>query len=53
MFVMMSGVFLSLLDISGRIMGVDRVVRVSNMEVIRTSDRSITFTWICTKMSGS
>lgn len=50
---MVVGVFLRLSDSSGKMRGVDRVVRVSSVEVIRTSDRSITFTWICTKMSGS
>lgn len=53
MFVMVVGVFLNLFDRSGRMIGVERVVRVSSMERARVIDRSITFTWICTKMSGS
>lgn len=53
MFVMVVGVFLRLLDRRGNRMGVKRVARVRSMNVFRTSDRSITFTWICTKMSGS
>lgn len=52
-FVMEEGVFLKLSESNGRIIGVSRVVRVSSMDVVRTSDRSITFTWICTKMDGS
>ena len=51
--VMVVGVFLRLSDRRGKMMGVVRVVRVSSMRVVRTSGRSITFTWICTKMSGS
>lgn len=51
--VMMAGVFLRLFDSSGKIIGVDRVARVSSMNVFRISDISITFTWICTKMTGS
>lgn len=53
MFVMVVGEFLRLSDIMGRIMGVNRVVRVRSVSVLRTSDRSITFTWICTKVDGS
>lgn len=52
-FVIVLGVFLRLLDSSGSRIGVKRVVRVKSMNVFRTSERSITFTWICTKMSGS
>ena len=52
-FVMEVGVFLNLSDRIGRMMGVNRVVRVSSIMVLRISERSITFTWICTKMSGS
>lgn len=52
-FVMVSGVFLELGDRRGNRMGVERVARVRSMNVLRTSGRSITFTWICTKMSGS
>lgn len=51
--VMMAGVFLRLFDSSGKIIGVDRVARVSSINVFRISDISITFTWICTKMTGS
>lgn len=47
------GVFLKLSESNGRIIGVSRVVRVRSIDVVRTSDRSITFTWICTKMDGS
>ena len=52
-FVIMLGVFLRLGDRRGNRIGVERVARVRSMNVFRTSDRSITFTWICTKMSGS
>lgn len=52
-FVMMVGVFLRLSDSSGKMIGVDRVARDSSMNVFRISDISITFTWICTKMTGS
>lgn len=52
-FVMVSGVFLELGDRRGNRMGVERVARVRSINVFRTSDRSITFTWICTKISGS
>lgn len=52
-FVIVLGVFLRLLDSRGSRMGVERVARVRSMNVFRTSERSITFTWICTKMSGS
>lgn len=52
-FVIVSGVFLRLSDRRGNRMGVKRVARVRSMNVFRTSERSITFTWICTKMSGS
>lgn len=52
-FVMVLGVFLRLGDRSGNRMGVERVTRVRIMNVFRMRDRSITFTWICTKMSGS
>lgn len=51
--VMVLGVFFRLLESRGKIIGVSRTVRVSSMDVFRTSGRSITFTWICTKMSGS
>lgn len=51
--VMVCGVFFRLFARSGKIMGVSRVIRVSSMNVFRTIDWSITFTWICTKMSGS
>ena len=52
-FVMMVGVFLRLFDSMGKMSGVERVVSVSSIRVIRISGESITFTWICTKMSGS
>lgn len=45
--------FLKLFDKRGSRIGVERVARVSSINVFRTIDRSITFTWICTKMSGS
>lgn len=48
-----SGVFLRLSDRRGNRIGVERVARVRSMNVIRISEGSITFTWICTKMSGS
>lgn len=51
--VMVAGVFLRLSDKSGNRIGVARVARVRSMNVFRIRDRSITFTWICTKMSGS
>lgn len=51
--VMVSGVFFRLSEMRGKMMGVSRTVRVSSMDVFRASGRSITFTWICTKMSGS
>lgn len=53
MFTIVVGLFLRLSDRRGNRMGVERVARVRSMEVFRISDRSITFTWICTKMSGS
>lgn len=53
MLVIIAGVFLRLFDSSGKMIGVDRVARVSNMNVFRISDISITFTWICTKIAGS
>lgn len=37
----------------GRIMGVRRITSVNGVRVFRSSVISITFTWICTKMSGS
>lgn len=52
-FVMVVGVFLRLSESSGKMIGVSKVARVSSIDVFRTSNRSITFTWICTKMSGS
>lgn len=52
-FVMVFGVFLRLFARRGKMIGVSRVVRVSSINVFRTIDWSITFTWICTKMSGS
>lgn len=52
-FVIVVGEFLRLFDSRGRIIGVDRIARVSSISVFRTNGRSITFTWICTKMSGS
>lgn len=48
-----SGVFLRLLDRRGNRIGVERVARVNSMNVLRTIERSITFTWTCTKMGGS
>lgn len=51
--VIVLGLFLKLSDKRGNRMGVERVARVRSMNVFRTSERSITFTWICTKMSGS
>lgn len=51
--VIVSGVFLRLPDSRGNRIGVERIASVSSINVVRTSDRSITFTWICTKMSGS
>lgn len=53
MFTIVEGVFLRLSDSSGKMIGVSRVVRAKSVNVFRTSGRSITFTWICTKMSGS
>lgn len=53
MFVMMVGVFFRLSDSRGKMIGVDRVARVSSMDVFRISVMSITFTWICTKIAGS
>ena len=52
-FVMVVGVFLRLFDNSGSRIGVKSVARVSSMNVLRTNDWSITFTWICTKIGGS
>lgn len=52
-FVMVVGVFLRVSDRRGKIMGVERVARVSRAVRLRTNRRSITFTWICTKMGGS
>lgn len=51
--VMVLGVFFRLFERNGKMIGVRRVVRVSSINVFRTNGRSITFTWICTKMSGS
>lgn len=34
-------------------MGVSRFVRVKSTKMFRINVRSITFTWICTKMCGS
>lgn len=51
--VIVAGEFLRLFDSMGKMMGVDRVARVRSMSVFRTSSRSITFTWICTKVDGS
>lgn len=53
MLVIVLGVFLRLLDKRGNRIGVERVARVKSINVFRTIERSITFTWICTKMSGS
>ena len=48
-----SGVFWSLGDKSGRMIGVSKMISVRSMEVLRSSVVSIAFTWSCTKMSGS
>lgn len=53
MFVMVVGVFLRFSDRRGKMMGVERVAKVSRAVRFRTNRRSITFTWICTKMGGS
>ena len=52
-FVIVVGVFLSLLDSSGKMIGVVRITRVSSVQTLRAIDGCITFTWICTKMGGS
>lgn len=52
-FVMIVGVFFRLSDSMGKMIGVQRTVRVSSMNVFRMSIWSTTFTWICTKMTGS
>lgn len=46
------GVFLNF-RIGGRMIGVRRIIRVSDVKVLRSRAVSITFTWSCTKMSGS
>lgn len=51
--VMLDGEFLRFVDSAGSSMGVKMIVSVSSMEVFRSNVVSITFTWICTKMSGS
>lgn len=51
--VMVLGEFLKVFRRMGRNMGVRIVVSVSNIRVLRSRAISTTFTWICTKMSGS
>lgn len=51
--VMVVGEFWKFFDRRGSRVGVRMTVSVSSIEVLRSSVGSITFTWICTKMSGS
>lgn len=51
--VMVVGVFWSLDDRRGIMIGRRRIVSVRSMEVLRSSVVSIAFTWSCTKMGGS
>ena len=51
--VMVVGVFWKFFDRRGSIMGASRMASVSSIIVLRSSGASITFTWSCTKMSGS
>lgn len=52
-FVMIVGVFFRLFDSMGKMIGVQRTARVSSINVFKINIWSITFTWICTKMTGS
>lgn len=47
------GEFWKFFNRRGRSMGVRVIVSVSSMVVLRSRAISITFTWICTKISGS
>lgn len=51
-FVIVVGEFLRLFDSMGKMMGVERVVRVRSMSVFRISNRFIIFIWICIKVDG-
>lgn len=51
--VVMVGEFFRFFDSRGRSIGVRMIVSVRSMDVLRSSVVSTTFTWICTKMSGS
>lgn len=51
--VMWVGEFWNVFDRSGSSVGARMVVKVRSMKVLRSSVVSITFTWNCTKMSGS
>lgn len=51
--VMVAGEFWNVFDSRGSSVGMRMIARVRSMEVLRSSGVSITFTWICTKMSGS
>lgn len=48
-----AGEFLKFFSMRGRIIGMRMIVVVRSMEVLRRRVSSITFTWSCTKMSGS
>lgn len=47
------GELLKFFDKRGSKIGVRMIVRVRSIEVLRSSVVSTTFTWICTKISGS
>lgn len=51
--VMVLGEFLKFFRRMGRSMGVRMAVSVASVSVLRSRAVSITFTWICTKVSGS
>lgn len=51
--VMWVGEFWNVFDRSGSTVGVRMIANVKNMDVLRSSVVSTTFTWICTKMGGS
>lgn len=51
--VMVLGEFWKFFEIRGRSVGVRMVVSVRSVRVVRSRVVSTTFTWICTKMSGS
>lgn len=51
--VMMVGEFWEFFDASGSSIGIEMVVSVRRMVVLRNRVGSFTFTWICTKVSGS